>query len=115
GSLGYAHAAGLPMLREAIASYLGAARGVTCQPEQVIVVPGAQAALDLSCRLLLDPADPAWIEEPGYLGARGALLASGAVPVPVPIDAEGLDVAAGGPRGAAGRPLRRAGDPHPPW
>jgi GntR family transcriptional regulator/MocR family aminotransferase len=95
GSLGYAHAAGLPMLREAIASYLGAARGVTCQPEQVIVVPGSQAALDLSCRLLLDPGDPAWIEEPGYLGARGALLAAGAAPVPVPIDAEGLDVAAG--------------------
>jgi GntR family transcriptional regulator/MocR family aminotransferase len=95
GSLGYGHPAGLPILREAIASYLGAARGVRCVPEQVIVVPGSQAALDLSCRLLLDAGDPAWIEEPGYLGGRGALLAAGALPVPVPIDAEGLDVAAG--------------------
>ncbi|HJW70450.1 MAG TPA: PLP-dependent aminotransferase family protein, partial [Candidatus Binatia bacterium] len=86
---------GLPVLREAIAAYLGPARGVACDPSQVIVVAGSQAGLDLSCRLLLDAGDPAWIEEPGYLGARGALLAAGARLVPVPIDAEGIDVDAG--------------------
>ncbi|HXJ32917.1 MAG TPA: PLP-dependent aminotransferase family protein [Candidatus Eisenbacteria bacterium] len=95
GSLGYHYAAGHPALREAIASYLGAARGVVCRPAQVIVVAGAQAALDLACRMLLDPGDAAWIEEPGYLGARGALLAADARPIAVPVDAEGLDVAAG--------------------
>jgi GntR family transcriptional regulator / MocR family aminotransferase len=94
-ALGYGHPAGLPMLREAIAVCFGAARGVTCTPEQVIVVAGAQAGLDLCSRLLLDPGDRAWIEEPGYLGARGALLAAGASPVPVPIDADGIDVDAG--------------------
>jgi GntR family transcriptional regulator/MocR family aminotransferase len=94
-ALGYEYAAGLPALCEAIAQYLGAARGVVCRPEQVIVVAGAQAGLDLACRLLIDPGDPAWIEEPGYLGARGALLAASATLVPVPVDDEGLDVAAG--------------------
>jgi len=93
--LGYDYATGYPPLCEAIAGYLGAARGVVCRPEQVIVVAGAQAGLALACYLLLDPGDASWIEEPGYLGARGALLAASATIVPVPVDDEGLDVAAG--------------------
>ena len=64
-------------------------------PERVVPVAGAQAALDLCVRLLLDPGDPAWTEEPGYAGARAALLGAGARIEPVPVDAEGLDVAAG--------------------
>src|SRR5690606_25688507 len=46
-------------------------------------------------RMLLDPGDPVWIEEPGYLGARGALAGAGAALTPVPVDGEGLDVEAG--------------------
>jgi GntR family transcriptional regulator/MocR family aminotransferase len=95
GTLGYAHFAGLPALRAAISRYLGSARGVDCDPAQVFVVAGTQAGLDLIARLLLDPGDAAWVEEPGYLGARGALLGAGARLVPVPVDAEGIDVAAG--------------------
>jgi GntR family transcriptional regulator / MocR family aminotransferase len=102
-SLGYGYTAGFPALRAAIAAYAGAARGVTCLPEQVIVVAGAQAGLDLACRLLLDPSDDAWIEEPGYLGARGALLAANARLVPVPIDDDGIDVAAGARRAPEAR------------
>ena len=93
--LGYGDAAGDPRLRTAIAAYVTAARGVRCSPERVVPVAGAQAALDLCVRLLLDPGDPAWIEEPGYAGARAALLGAGARIEPVPVDAEGLDVAAG--------------------
>ena len=93
--LGYGDAAGDPHLRAAIAAYVAAARGVNCTPEQVIVVTGAQAALDLAARMLLDPGDRAWIEEPGYPGARAALLAAGARIEPVPVDADGMDVEAG--------------------
>ena len=93
--LGYADAAGDPRLRSAIAGYVAAARGVECSPERVIVVTGAQAALDLSARLLLDPGDRAWLEEPGYLGARAALVAAGALIEPVPVDAQGMDVEVG--------------------
>ena len=93
--LSYNHPAGYPPLRAAIAAYLGAARAVQCVPEQVIVINGAQQGLDLAARLLLDPGDAAWIEEPGYPGARGAFLAAGASLVPVPVDREGLDVAVG--------------------
>ena len=95
GNLGYEVGIGLPALREAIAAYAGAARGVVCTADQVIVTVGAQGALDMTARMLLDPGDPVWIEDPGYLGARGALLGAGAELVPVPVDAEGIDVEAG--------------------
>jgi GntR family transcriptional regulator/MocR family aminotransferase len=93
--LGYGEPQGHAPLRRAIASYLGVARAVRCTPEQVIVLDGAQMAFDLIARVLLDPGDTAWMEEPGYLGARAALVASGARLVYVPVDEEGLDVAAG--------------------
>jgi GntR family transcriptional regulator/MocR family aminotransferase len=91
------HAApgGLPLLREAVAEYLGAARAVRCEPDQVFIVGGSQSALDLAARALIDPGNPVWIEEPSYSGVRRVLTLAGARPVPVRVDEEGLDVAAG--------------------
>ncbi len=91
----YQDPAGYRPLREAIASHLGMTRGIRCTAEQVIIVAGAQGGLDLAARLLLDLGDAAWIEDPGYPGAHGALLGAGARLVPVPVDREGLVVAAG--------------------
>ncbi|HEV7372434.1 PLP-dependent aminotransferase family protein [Arenibaculum sp.] len=93
--LHYGSPAGWKPLREAVAGYLRTARGVRCDAEQVMIVSSCQAAIDLAARLLLQPGERAWVEEPGYLGAVEALRSRGAVPVPVPVDAEGLDVAAG--------------------
>ncbi|HEX8149870.1 MAG TPA: PLP-dependent aminotransferase family protein [Pyrinomonadaceae bacterium] len=93
--LGYGEPQGHAPLRRAVASYLGLARAVRCAPEQVIVVDGAQMAFDLIARVLLDPGDAAWMEEPGYPGARSALIAAGARLAYVPVDGEGIDVAAG--------------------
>jgi GntR family transcriptional regulator / MocR family aminotransferase len=88
----YGRPEGLPQLREAIAAYLVASRGVTCTADQVIVVAGSQQAVDLTARVLLDPGDAVWMEDPGWRGARSAFLAAGATLVPVPIDDDGLDV-----------------------
>src|SRR5260221_307450 len=52
-------------------------------------------ALGLITHLLLRPGDAAWIEDPGYFLARQALARAGARPVPVPVDGDGLDIAAG--------------------
>ncbi len=90
--LGYAGPQGHPLLREAIASYLTAARGVRCAPDQILITGGAQGALTTATRLALDPGDTAWMEDPGYYGIRGALLAAGARIVPVPVDRDGLRV-----------------------
>jgi GntR family transcriptional regulator/MocR family aminotransferase len=91
----YGPTAGLPALREAIAAYLRAARAVRCEAEQIVVVNGSQQALDLVARVLIEPGSPIWMEEPSYWGARDALTSTGARLVPVPVDGEGLDVAAG--------------------
>jgi len=93
--LGYGNAAGYGPLREQIAAYVKASRAVHCEPEQVIVISGSQQGLDLAARLLVDPGESVWLEDPGYLGARAAFRSAGANLVPVPVDNEGLMVEAG--------------------
>ncbi len=90
-------------LRAALAEHLRVSRGVACTEEQLVILPSVQQALDLAARLLLDPGDEIWMEDPGYTGARVVLAAAGAKVVPVPVDAHGLDVAAGVRRAPSAR------------
>ncbi len=83
---------GYPDLREAIARYLTASRGVVCTADQVVVTNGAQSAFDLIARLLLDPGDTVWMEEPGYYGAAAALLSAGARLAPLHVGEAGWDL-----------------------
>jgi GntR family transcriptional regulator/MocR family aminotransferase len=99
--IAYTDPAGLMALRAAIAEHLRSARAVRCEAEQVLIVPGSQAALRLTAAALLEPGDRVAIEEPGYFGVHRALRAAGAEVVPIPVDEEGFDVAA----------LRRRGGP----
>jgi GntR family transcriptional regulator/MocR family aminotransferase len=91
----YPDAQGLPALRAEIAAHLAAIRGLVVDPAQIVVTAGTQQALRIAADLVLDPTDQAWVEDPGYIAGRGALLAAGARLVGVPSDADGLDVAAG--------------------
>ncbi|MDF3812440.1 MULTISPECIES: PLP-dependent aminotransferase family protein [Rhodopseudomonas] len=102
-NLAYADPIGELALRTEVAQYLRAARAVRCEPEQVIIVSGAQQAIDLCARVLLDPGDAVWVEDPGYHGARGALDGIGARMIPVPVDDSGLIVSAGIAREANAR------------
>jgi GntR family transcriptional regulator/MocR family aminotransferase len=79
-------------LREAIARHLGRARAVTCNADQIIIVNGAQQAIDLIAKLLVDRGDWVAVENPGYLGVTRAMQAHGARLLPVPVDASGLQV-----------------------
>jgi GntR family transcriptional regulator/MocR family aminotransferase len=90
--LDYSDILGYGPLREAIAAHVRLSRGTVCTPEQVVIVAGAQRGLDLLARLLLEPGDAVLLEEPGYPGARGALLDAGAVIQPAPVDSEGLNI-----------------------
>lgn len=93
--MSYPEAGGLMPLRRAIAAHLRANRGVICAPEEVFIFNGAQEAFNRIGGLLLDPGDPVWFENPGHIGARNSLIAAGARLVPVPVDGQGMDVAAG--------------------
>ncbi|KAB0573930.1 PLP-dependent aminotransferase family protein [Ideonella dechloratans] len=85
-ALGDGDPLGLLSLRQAICDYLGAARGVACLPEQILVTSGTQQALDICARLLISPGDAVIVEDPGYVGARRVLEASGAHICPGPVD-----------------------------
>ncbi|AJK50409.1 PLP-dependent aminotransferase family protein [Burkholderia plantarii] len=88
--LDYQPSAGNLPLRHAIVDYLRVSRGVACDADQVLITDGTQHGLDLCARALADAGDIAWIENPGYGGARVALRAAGLRLVPVPVDAHGL-------------------------
>ncbi|MGW0118954.1 aminotransferase-like domain-containing protein [Streptomyces sp. NPDC003327] len=89
--LGY-HPAGVGVLRTAIAERYGE-RGVPTAPEQVLVTTGAQQGLALLARLLLAPGDGVLVEAPSYPGALDLFREAAAVPLPVAVGRDGLDVA----------------------
>lgn len=93
--LGGTPAGGLPALREAIARHLAIHRGVVCSPEQVLVINGAGEGMQLVGRLLLAPGDSMWIEDPSHASLPFLMHSMGIQVHGVPLDAAGLDVAAG--------------------
>jgi 2-aminoadipate transaminase len=90
--LQYGPTEGDDRLRTWIAGYEGTRSGRDVDAARVIVTAGSQQALDLVARTLVHPGAAVVVEEPGYLGALQALRAAGADLVPVPVDADGLDV-----------------------
>ncbi|MXN16249.1 aminotransferase class I/II-fold pyridoxal phosphate-dependent enzyme [Pseudooceanicola sp. GBMRC 2024] len=93
--LSYGDPRGSPALRREIAAFLAAHRGLACDPDCIVVVSGTQHGLRLCLDALLPDGAPVWMEDPGYTTSRDTLIAAGMSPVPVPVDAAGIDVAAG--------------------
>jgi GntR family transcriptional regulator/MocR family aminotransferase len=89
-SMDYPAAAGLPQLRHALAHWLGRRRGFVVDPERILVVSGAQQALDLCVRVLAGPGVRAMLEDPHYQGTRQALQCAAVPWQAVPVDASGL-------------------------
>lgn len=79
-------------LREAICNYLIRSRSVNCTPDRVAIFSGAQGALDLMGRLLIDNGDAVALENPGFPGARRSMLTHGAEIIPIPVDGQGMIV-----------------------
>lgn len=94
---------GFRPLREAIARHVAPARGLQCTAEQIVITTGTQASLDLVARLLLDPGDRVWMEDPGYAAMTSLLRGLGAEVIGVPVDHDGIDCEAGQRRFAAAR------------
>ena len=61
----YRDPAGFIELRQAISDHLGPTRGLTADPDQIIIVGGAQDGLNLIARLLIEPGAPVIIEQIG--------------------------------------------------
>jgi GntR family transcriptional regulator/MocR family aminotransferase len=97
--LEYGPPAGRLELREAISARLRRLRGLSADPDRIVIVNGTQQALDLICRVLLNPGDRVLMEEPHYTGARCAFMAAGAELVFSPVDEHGIRI----PRQVAGK------------
>jgi GntR family transcriptional regulator/MocR family aminotransferase len=79
-------------LREQIARYLGAARGIACDPDQILVVSGIRHAIDLCARVLVGPGDTTLVEDPCYPTASTIFRGYTDRVIPLPIDAHGFSV-----------------------
>ncbi|HKR41502.1 MAG TPA: PLP-dependent aminotransferase family protein [Paraburkholderia sp.] len=93
--LTYAPGGGLALLRHVLADYLRTSRSVRCSPEQIIITTGIHQSIDLAVRLLSDPGDTIWTEDPCYWGVRSVLHVSGLNTRPIAVDSEGLNPSAG--------------------
>ncbi|MCE3263415.1 MAG: PLP-dependent aminotransferase family protein [Pseudoduganella sp.] len=88
--LNYGDPCGEPVLREAIADYLRASRGVVCEPAQVFITDGSQSSLDLCGRACADAGETLWMENPGYGGAMAAFRAASLKLEPIDVDLDGI-------------------------
>lgn len=88
--LGYGDAAGDPELREAIVRHLALSRGIRCDARQVVITEGALEGVSICTHLLSVAGDTAWVEEPGYPGAKSVFLKAGLRIKGIPVDSEGM-------------------------
>ncbi|UPQ70639.1 PLP-dependent aminotransferase family protein [Kluyvera ascorbata] len=90
--LGYGDAAGEWPLRVAIARHLALSRGIDCDARQIVITEGALEGVNLCTHLLSEPGQTAWVEDPGYFGAKSAFLAAGLQVEAVSVDGEGMQI-----------------------
>ncbi len=88
--LGYGDPAGEPSLRAAIARHLALSRGIDCDASQIVMTEGALEGVNLCTLLLSEPGSVAWVEDPGYGGAKSAFAKAGLVMTGMPVDDEGM-------------------------
>lgn len=89
-SLSYSCHGGCQALQQALADYLHLMRSVNCSSDQILITAGTHQSLDLIAKMLCDPGDSAWIEEPGYWGSRSVLSVNGITLVPMAVDEQGM-------------------------
>lgn len=92
-ALGYPDPEGMPVLREAIAAHMRAT-GIDCEPEQILVTSGALQALQMISVSLLSAGSTVIAEAPSYIKSLQVFQSAGMRLAGVPMDGDGLDVAA---------------------
>jgi GntR family transcriptional regulator/MocR family aminotransferase len=92
--LQYQNYTGLPSLKRQLSLHLAAERGVRAEPDQILITSSMQASLSLLSLVLADEGDVAWLEDPGYLGAKTAFHTAGMEIRPLAVDEHGANAAA---------------------
>lgn len=92
GILGYGHPQGESALRVEIAKYLLQSRGVSCDPEQILICAGTQHAVSMLVRLFNWGSRMIAMEDPGYRGVRTVFADHGCRIQPISVEADGMNV-----------------------
>jgi aspartate aminotransferase len=88
GYTGYAPAAGLPQLRQAIAQYVTQTRGVEVHPDEVVVTPGAKPIIFFTLLALVDAGDEVIYPDPGFPVYESVVNFVGGKAIPLPLREE---------------------------
>jgi aspartate aminotransferase len=83
GATHYGPPAGLPVLREAVAADVGASRGITVHPDQVVVTPGGKPVMFFAILAAIEPGDEVLLPDPGFPIYASLVNFVGGVPVPL--------------------------------
>lgn len=90
--MGYSNPGGYLPLRRALSEYLRVSRAVRASPEQIIVTMGSNQSIDLCSRILADPGELAYVENPCHWATPIVLRANGLEVEAVTVDNDGMDV-----------------------
>jgi GntR family transcriptional regulator / MocR family aminotransferase len=94
-AVGYGDPRGVPELRDALADYLVRVRGAAADPEQLLVCTGFRQGLSLTCRWLrANGIERVALEDPGWHAQRLIVEEAGLEVIPIPVDDDGISVAA---------------------
>ncbi len=88
GPHGYTSPQGLPVLRDAVAQYVGKRFNVPVTGDEVVIVPGGKVTFYFACQMFGGPGAEILYPDPGFPPYRDAARSSGAKPVPYPIREE---------------------------
>ena len=83
---------GQARLRKALAGFLNRTKQMNCAIDQVAVFSNTLTAVNLLCRLLVNPGEKIAVEDPGYGGIRNIAYGQGAKLVSIPTDEHGIIV-----------------------
>ncbi|MDQ3392781.1 MAG: PLP-dependent aminotransferase family protein [Bacteroidota bacterium] len=90
--LGYDDSQGYLPLRESIAKHLRLNRSINCTSSDIVVVNGSRQAIHLIAEILIKKGDQCWMEDPGYGGAKSAMIRFGGRICPIKINESGIDL-----------------------
>ena len=88
GHTHYTASRGIPLLRNRLAKKLREENGIDCTAENILVTPGGKAAIYSAVRTLINPGEEVLIPDPSWVSYGPIVLASGGVPVHVPLTFE---------------------------
>ncbi|HEY0056216.1 MAG TPA: PLP-dependent aminotransferase family protein [Pedobacter sp.] len=90
--LGYDDSQGYLPLREVIAKHLRLNRSISCTSSDIVIVNGSRQAIHLIAEMFINKGDRCWMEDPGYGGAKSAMIRFGGKICPIKVSELGMDV-----------------------